>query len=749
MDIEKCIKELTLEEKASLCSGRDYWHTKEVERLSIPSVMMCDGPHGLRKQEGNGDIMGIGESIEAVCFPSASAMAASWDRELIKELGSVLGAECLAEGVSMLLGPGLNMKRSPLCGRNFEYFSEDPYLAGEMGASYIKGLQDQGVAACVKHFAANNQETRRMSSSSQVDERTLPEIYLPAFETVVKKGKVHGVMCAYNALNGTNCSQNKELLTDTLRSDWGYQGITVTDWGAVDNRVMGLIAGLDLEMPGGPGAQDHKIIEAVKNGTLDEAVLDEAVYNLLRFIKGSQEKQGKFDKEKFDKEKDHETAVKMAKECAVLLKNEDGLLPLTGGQKIAFIGEFAVKPRFQGAGSSHIHTENVKGAWECVQDRNVLYARGYDSRKPVPDVDLIEEAAKLAEECDVAVIFAGLPDSFESEGIDRTTMDMPEGQNALIHAVSRVQKNLIVVLHGGAPFTMPWLSDVSAVLLMYLSGEGTGEAAAALLLGECSPCGKLAETFPMKLTDTPAFFNFPGERGIVEYREGIYIGYRYYDKRQMAVLFPFGHGLSYTSFSYSGLKFNKEQMTEGETLILSFLVKNTGACKGKEIVQLYVSDESCSVGRPLRELKEFAKVELNPGEEKEITFYLDQRAFAYYEPLLHDWYVESGIFTIEIGASSRDIRLTAQIDVTGIKDLPQHVNRNTTLGELMLNSEGRKFVEQFLAAKTGSDVSALGEGSQERVAATIHYIPLKSLVTFGRLTEHELDKLIQEINSGN
>ncbi len=498
VDIEKILSEMTLEEKAGLCSGHDYWHTKSVERLDVPSMMMCDGPHGLRKQKGEGDHLGINESIQTVCYPSASALASSFDRQVLDELGTALGEECQAEDVGMLLGPGINIKRSPLCGRNFEYFSEDPYLSGELGCAYVQSLQAQGVAACVKHFAANNQETRRMSGSSEVDERTLNEIYFPAFESVVKKGGTRGVMCSYNAINGTFSAENKELLTETLRRKWGYEGMVVTDWGAVKDRVKGLEAGLDLEMPGGPGTQDQKIVEAVQSGALDEKVLDEAVRNILKLVDDYRKERRP--KTKADRTKYEALSSSLAQRCAVLLKNE-GILPLDKEDDIVFIGEFAKKPRYQGAGSSHINVVHPMGALEAVQTAGltVEYAEGYRVHEDDQTEALIAEAVEKAAKAKTAVIFAGLPDSFETEGVDRDTLSMPDNQNALIRAVAKVQPNTVVVLHGGSCMELPWIDQVPGVLLMHLGGQRVGEAAVKLLFGEANPGGRLAETWPVKL----------------------------------------------------------------------------------------------------------------------------------------------------------------------------------------------------------------------------------------------------------
>ncbi len=755
MDIEKVLKELTIEEKASLCSGQDFWHTKAIERLGIPSMMMCDGPHGLRKQKGEGDHLGIYESIETVCYPSASALASSFDRNVLSELGTALGKECQAEQVGMLLGPGVNIKRSPLCGRNFEYFSEDPYLSGELASSYVSSLQKQGVSACVKHFAANNQETRRMSGSSEIDERTLHEIYLPAFEAVVKKGKTRSVMCAYNAVNGVFASENKQLLTDILREKWDYQGMVVTDWGAVKDRVKGLRAGLDLEMPGGPGVQDGKIVEAVKNGGLKEEVLDKAVRNVLSMISDYMDHQNA--ESVIDREQCAKLSAKLAEQCAVLLKNE-GVLPISKEKKVVFIGEFAKKPRYQGAGSSHIHVEHPVGAWEAASGlgMEVEFAEGYRVHEDADTKRLREEAVKAAQEAEIAVIFAGLPDSYESEGGDRESLAMPENQNLLISAVAQVQPNTVVVLHGGSCMELPWIEQAAAVLLVHLGGHRGGQASVRLLYGEGNPSGKLAETWPLKLEDNPSYLNFPGEDGIVQYREGIFVGYRYYDKKKMDVLFPFGYGLSYTDFCYEELKLDKTQMKDTEELTVGCRITNTGRYPGSEAVQLYVRDAESTAIRPVRELKGFEKVTLEPGESREVFFTLDQRAFASYDTGLHNWYVESGTFLIEVGASSRDIRLCGEVSVTGTLEQPIYYTKQSTVGELMKTARGRAFIEQMMnrgqdgrspEEAKADNVKNMGEGSDKIAESMMAEMPLQSIVTFGRMTEKQLDDLLQMLNA--
>ena len=747
-DVKSLLKQMTVDEKISLACGHDFWKTKPVERLGIPQVMMCDGPHGLRKQKGQGDHLGINESIETVCYPSASALAASFDTELMASLGEALGEECQAEDVGMLLGPGVNMKRSPLCGRNFEYFSEDPYLAGQLASAYVRALQEKGVSACVKHFATNNQETLRMSGNSRLSERTLHEIYLPAFEAVVKEGGTRSIMCAYNAINGEFCANNQMLLTDILRKRWGFDGFVVTDWGAGKDAVRGVKAGLDLNMPGGNDGIAAALKAAFEAGELSEEELDRMAGNMLRFALDYAEKRRP--ETVIDREKCAVLSAEMAARCAVLLKN-DGALPLKKDSKVTFIGEFAAAPRYQGSGSSHINTKTVISALDAVKDYPVTYAQGFHSRSTETDETLLREAVEAARNAETAVVFAGLPDSFESEGFDRDTLAMPENQNALIEAVAAVNPNTVVVLHGGAPMLTEWLDKVKAVLCVYLGGQGVGKATVELLYGEKNPGGKLAETWPKKLSDNPSFLNFPGVEGVVDYAEGVFIGYRYYDKKEMDVLFPFGHGLSYTSFAYSDLHLDKNDINDTDTLTVSCKVKNIGSVSGREVVQLYVKNALNEVQRPIRELRGFAKLELQPGEEKEVSFVLSKRAFAYYEEKIHDFYVPSGVYGIEIGASSRDIRLSAELSVTGTVELPYVYTLTSTVGSLMKTAKGRALFERMMAgmgqSKAMDDTEALGEGGAEMARRMMLEMPLGALAAFGNVPMDQLQGMVAMLNS--
>lgn len=755
-NVKELVKQMTLEEKAGMCSGKDFWHLKGVERLGIPEVMVSDGPHGLRKQAAEADHLGLNESIKAVCFPTACATACSFDRELLEKMGETLGDECQAEDVSVILGPAVNIKRSPLCGRNFEYFSEDPYLASQMAAAHIKGVQSKNVGTSIKHFAANNQEYRRMSCSSEIDERTFREIYLGAFETAIKEAKPDTVMCSYNKINGEFASENHRLLTEILRDEWGYEGYVMSDWGAVNDRVKGLKAGLELEMPGGNGNTDREIVEAVKNGTLDEEILDTAVERILNIVfKFADNRQ----EGKFDREEDHKLAGKIAAESMVLLKNE-GILPLKAqGQKIAFIGKFADKPRFQGGGSSHINSFKVTSALDAVKEvAEVTYAQGYDVKEDKIDEALLAEAVQTAREADVAVIFAGLPDAFESEGYDRSHMRMPDCQNALISRIAQVQKNVVVVLHNGSPVEMPWADEVKGILEAYLCGEAVGQAEVDLLFGKANPCGKLAETIPYQLSDNPSYLFFPGDGRTVEYREGVFVGYRYYDTKEMPVRYPFGYGLSYTTFEYSDLQLSAEEIKDTDTLTVSLKVKNTGNMAGKEIVQLYVADKTGAASRPVKELKNFVKVELQPGEEKTVQMQLDKRSFAWYNTQIQDWYAATGKYEILAAASSRDIRLAKTVNVVSTTELPIYVTMNTTISELLENSKTKPIIEDMSSSLMehmgGSQEAEEGNVASEAITPEMSLkmmenAPLRSMRSFMGMSTEEIQELIQKLQTAS
>ena len=772
LDVKKLVNELTLEEKASLCSGADFWHTKAIDRLNIPAAMVSDGPHGIRKQESLADHMGVAESIKAIGFPTASAMACSFDRDLLHKVGDALGEECVAEDLAVLLGPGINMKRSPICGRNFEYYSEDPVVAGELGAAFVNGVQEHGVGTSLKHFAANNQEWRRMSISAEIDERTLREIYLAAFETVVKKAQPWTIMCSYNRINGVYSCENDWLLNKVLRDEWGFEGLVMTDWGAMDERVPSLKAGLDLEMPDCHGETDKLIVKAVQNGELEESVLDTAVERILTMVDKYLTARKGIDpasmvhplpssvERGYDVVAHHALARTTAEQSAVLLKNED-ILPLQKDKKIAFIGEFAKVPRIQGGGSSHINNTWIESALDAAGD-SVSYAQGFHIDEETTDETLLQEAITLAKESDVAVIFAGLPDSFESEGFDRTHLNMPANQNELIARISEVQPNVVVVLHSGSPIAMPWLDKVAGVLQMYLAGQASGGAAVNLLFGDATPCGKLAETFPLHLEDNPSYLNFPGNREKVCYQEGVFIGYRYYDKKKMDVLFPFGYGLSYTDFTYSNMKVtvngknaaDVDVIKETDEIVVSADITNTGNCDGAEIVQLYIKNPVVYEIRPEKELRDFAKVFLKAGETKTVTFTLNARAFSYYETRIHDWYAESGDYEILLASSSRDIRLQDTVSITGSKKIPFVADYVTTCEDVELFAKDGSALDEMLRGSGFAEATdhdgddSMGSGTADMMKAMFTGTPLHSILSFSseELTYEDIQDTIRKLN---
>lgn len=730
-EIKKLVSEMTLEEKAGMCSGADFWHLKGVERLGIPSVMVTDGPHGLRKQDDAADHLGINDSIKAVCFPAGCATASGFDRNLVYYLGETIGKECQAENVSTILGPAMNIKRSPLCGRNFEYYSEDPYVASEMAGAFTQGVQSKNVGTSMKHFLANNQESRRMTNSSQVEERTLREIYLAAFEGAVKKAKPWTVMNSYNRINGTYVGESREYLTDILRNEWGFEGYVMSDWGAVNDRVEALKAGMDLEMPSSNGMNDGLIVKAVQEGTLDESLLDESCERILNIIfKYAENRQADA---VFEYEQDHEIAARVEEECIVLLKNEEEILPLNKEKKVAFIGKYAETPRYQGGGSSHINSFKVESALEAVKGfAEVTFAKGFDDAADEVDDILFEEAVRTAAEAEVAVIFAGLPDNFESEGYDRKHLELPGCQNQLIERICVVQKQVIVVLHNGSPVTMPWKEKVQGILEAYLGGQAVGKAVVNVLYGNVNPSGRLAETFPLRLEDTPCYLTYGKGVDEAEYREGVFVGYRYYTTKKQEVLFPFGYGLSYTSFTYKNLQLDKQNITDQEILTVSVEVENTGDRTGKEVVQLYVAAPDSEVSRPVKELKGFEKIELQPGETKTVRFELDDRAFSYWNEEIHDWYTESGVYQIQIGKNAQEVVVEAEISVTGTKKILRKYDMNTCLGELMQDEKAQAVFGQMMGgneqaaemAEANQDTS--GAVNEEMMAAMMKDMPLRS-----------------------
>jgi beta-glucosidase len=684
-DIDSLVQQMTLEEKAALCTGATAWTTVAVERLGIPQMSVSDGPHGLRRVAE----MHMHTSTPATCFPTASCTASTWDVDLLRSMGQALAEECIAQNVDVLLGPGVNMKRSPLGGRNFEYLAEDPFLAGQMAASLIDGIQSQGVGTSLKHYAVNNQEFQRLTISAEVDERTLREIYLPAFEIAVKESQPWTVMCAYNKLNGTYCSEHHKLLVEILDQEWGFEGLVVSDWGAVHDRVASLRGGLDLEMP---GPQDHRVkavIAAVRSGELDEAMLDRSVRRILAIVfKAAETPKGGA----FDVDAHHALARKIASEGIVLLKN-NGILPLRDVQHIAVIGHSAEEAYFQGGGSSHVNPTRVDVPFKELQalagQAELTYAKGYladGSSQPA----LIDQAVSLASTADVAVLYISLPTALESEGYDRPDIDLPQSQVALIKAVAKAQPKTIVVLNNGAPVAMTtWIDDAAAVLEGWMMGQAGGGALADVLFGKVNPSGKLTETFPLRLLDTPATINWPGGGGQVRYGEGIFIGYRYYDAKEIPVVFPFGHGLSYTTFAYSNPRVSARTFKDVDGLVVSVDVTNTGSMAGKEIVQVYVHDQLSGLARPPKELKGFSKIELQPGQTKTVSIRLDFRSFAYYHPRYKQWITEDGDFDVLIGASSADIRCVETVTLQSTLALPCLIDRESTIREWMDDPQGK------------------------------------------------------------
>lgn len=665
------IKKMTLEQKAAFVSGFDYWHLEEAPELGLPKIMITDGPHGLRKQNADkksSDGIGLGNSVPATCFPPASTSSCSWDEDLLKAEGEALGEECLKEQVSTILGPGTNIKRSPVCGRNFEYFSEDPYLAGKCSANLVNGVQSKGVGTSLKHFACNSQEAFRMVINEVIDERAMREIYLTAFEICVKEAQPWTIMNSYNKINGVYASQNAHLQEEILRDEWGFEGLIVTDWGASVDRIPGLKNGTDLEMPSSGTLNTKRIIAAVNSGELDMETLDKRVDNVVDLIVKSKPALEK--KHTFDVEKHHKLAQKVAEGSMVLLKNEEKILPLKAGQKVAVIGAMAKEPRFQGAGSSVINPTKLDNAYDELSKLGVdmVYAQGYEKGKDEINDTLVNEAVNAAKGADVAVLFVGLTEEFEGEGYDRENIEMPNSHNNLVSKVAAANENTVVVLAGGSVINLKWINEVKALLNSGLGGQAGGAAVANILTGKVNPSGKTSETYPLSFDANPTYGNYPGGPVTSEHRESVYIGYRYYDKANKEVLFPFGYGLSYTTFEYSDIKLSSDNIKDTDTVTVSFKIKNTGDVDGAEIAQIYVADKESTIFRPVKELRGFKKVFLKAGEEKEVSVELSKRAFAFYNVEINDWMVETGEFDILVCASSRDVRLSQTMTVTSTVD---------------------------------------------------------------------------------
>ncbi len=737
MKYPEIVSSLTLEEKIRMVTGDGAWHTYTVDRLGIQGIMMTDGPIGLRKVDEASN-----KTYISVAFPSGCLTACSFDRDLLRETGDTIGKECLSYDVGMILGPAINIKRSPLCGRNFEYLSEDPYLTGELAASYINGVQSNSVGTSLKHYAANSQEYRRMSYDAKISERALREIYLAGFETAVKKSQPYTLMCSYNKINGIHASENKWLLTDVLRDEWGFEGAVISDWGAVNYRDRALKAGLDLEMPGNNIANKDFIKKALADGSLTMEELDTAVDRVIDLSRKCSE--GKKDLS-VDFEKDHETAARIAEGSMVLLKNEGRILPLKKDAKVALLGEFAVRPRIQGGGSAFINTYKVDSILDCMKSLgSIEYAKGFEIDNDAVDEAILNDALAVAASCDVAVVIAGLPDNYESEGYDRKHMKMPANQLELIFSLKNAGIPTVVVMQNGAAVEMPWADDVDGILEAYLGGEASGKAIANILYGKVNPSGKLAESVPFKLEDNPSFLNFPGNGYDVYYAEDIYVGYRYYDKKKMAVRFPFGFGLSYTTFDYSDLQV--DTVEDRNALVrVSLKVKNTGAVAGKEVVQLYVGDVSDKAGRadrPVRELKGFEKVSLEAGEEKTVEFLLDERSFSYYEEKIGNWMVPTAEYSIMIGSSSRDIRLEKTIYLDLGQSIPLHITQNTTFGELLRDERTRQYTIDNLMGQKASGILSFGI---EAATAMMDHNPIRGLRNFSNEKPERVDEIIYEL----
>lgn len=748
---EATVADLTLEEKASLTSGLDFWHTKPIERVGIPSIMVADGPHGLRKQAGAGDHLGLGSSVPATCFPPAVGLGSSWDTDLIERVGQALGAETSIENVAVLLGPGVNIKRSPLCGRNFEYFSEDPMISGVLGSAFVKGVQSQGVGTSLKHFAANNQETDRMRASSDIDPRPLREIYLRGFQRVVQDAEPWTVMCSYNKINGVYASEDPWLLTRVLRDEWGFDGLVVSDWGAVNERVKGLPAGLDLEMPSSNGRTDAELVAAVQAGELDEAALDVAAARVIDLVRKAQAGAGAV-AGPLDIDAHHALAREAAGRSIVLLKNEGGILPIAKNAKLAVIGAFAEKPRYQGAGSSLINPTRLDTAIEEIRalaTGEVAYAPGFSLAAEVDNSDAVrlrDEAVAAASAAEVVVLFLGLPARLESEGYDRDDIDLPADQLAVLDAVREANPNVVVVLSNGGVVALPFASEVPAILEGWLLGQAGGGATADVLFGDVNPSAKLAETIPLRLSDTPAYLDFPGEFGHVRYGEGLFVGYRWYDARGLEVAYPFGHGLSYTTFSYADAA---ARVTGSGDLEVTVTVTNTGQRDGREIVQVYTALAGSAVQRPERELKGFASVALAAGQSRTVVIPVRRADLAYWDIRVDGWVVEGGEYTVEVGASSRDIRGSVTVEVAGdLATVP--LTRESSLGEVMAHPIVGEMVQgalqQMMAGMDGLE-SVMPEGVSMDKMMMSFPIGRMSMMAGDQVSPEMIDGLIAMANA--
>ncbi len=738
IDVADVLGALTLEEKARLLSGGGAWETVGIERLAIPAITLTDGPHGVRKLDPAAERFSFEASVPATCFPTAAALGSSWDTDLLSQVGAALGAECRAAGVAVLLGPGVNIKRSPLGGRNFEYLSEDPVVSGHLGAALVRGIQSQGVGASVKHFAANNQETDRMRVSAEVDERTLREIYLAGFEHIVTTAKPWTVMAAYNRLNGVHAAQNRRLLTEVLREQWGFDGLVVSDWGAVGDPVAAVVAGLDLEMPTTNGTSAARLVEAVESGRIEEAVVDQAVTRLIKLL-GLVTDTGS-PTEEVDPERHHALARTAAAESAVLLKNDDAILPLDPDApvRVAVIGEFARTPRYQGAGSSRVNAIQVDSALDALKAAagkrlELSFSPGFalsGTSSGEQDEMLLSDAVTAAAAAEVAVVFLGLPEGAESEGYDREHIDLPDTQLQLLEAVAQVNRNVVVVLaNGGVVRVSTWGHHARAILEGWLTGQAGGTAIADLLFGRVNPSGRLAETVPLRLQDTPSYLDFPGAGGVVSYGERLYVGYRYYDARDMQVSYPFGHGLSYTTFAYSDLRVTVAGEGDEPVVRVRLTLTNTGPVTGKEVVQVYVGDVDSTVDRPVRELRAFTKLELASGRSVPVEFELSARDLSFFSPDHGRWVLESGDFEISVGASSRDLRLRTTVTVQAA-ELGRLLAPESPVGEWLAHPVAGPLLLHALNSAQGSSVA-----QDPEILRMVESLPLDRLLTMsgGRL----------------
>jgi len=748
--VEQLLSKMTLEEKAALTSGASMWTTKPIDRLGIPSIRMADGPHGVRKTiEGQ-----FGNAEAATCYPTAVTLASTWNTDLAYDMGAALGKESQAMDVQILLGPGTNIKRSPYGGRNFEYFSEDPILSGKFSSAYIQGVQSEGVGVSLKHYAVNDQEHQRMTISAEVSTRALHEIYLRPFEMAVREAKPTTLMSAYNKINGTYASNSEYLLNEVLRKQWGFDGLVMTDWGAVDDRVQGIRARLHLQMPADGGINDQKIIAAVKAGELPVSELDDTVRSLLQVTLNLDEDKGKY--AAYDQQAHHQLAYKVAAEGMVLLKNDNKILPLNTGEKLAVVGNFAKSPRYQGSGSSLVNPTQVDN---LIDNLDASFAAGYDLMGRTSP-ELIAEAQQLAKSADKVVLVVGLTFLEESEGFDRSSYGIAPGHLQLLHAVTEVNPNVVVVLQNGSPVAMPWIDKVDGVVEAYLGGQAGGLALADLLTGKVNPSGKLAETFPVKIEDNPTYIAWAGEEGKTHYSEGVFVGYRYYDKKQIEPLFPFGYGLSYSNFEFGELRLDQAEISEKDTLSVSLKVKNTGKLAGQEVVQLYVTDKESSVNRPERELKHFAKVFLKPGEEKEVSFTLTHRDFTFFSELHNQWLSESGDFSILIGNSSRNLPLQQTVKLSVI-DVPKPVYTKYSLvkdvqghpvGQMFIAKLMQQLAGGYMSLKPAEEMSEAEQVTAMKVNITMKALiadmPVKNIVQFskGQVSEQDLNNILAALN---